>query len=174
MIIITHIQIRYISISITLQNLFLTFDLNFIIVNLPLSNITTGNMTENNDKKREEIFSRSVRAGKRTYFFDVKATKKGEYYLTVTESKRRFNSEQGKFFYEKFKIFLYKEDFEKFVTTMDETINFIVENNETASDSENISEINNDIDEEKSSLLDDDFITDTLDTIHTDIEFDDL
>ncbi|MEA3504243.1 MAG: DUF3276 family protein, partial [Bacteroidota bacterium] len=50
-------------------------------------------MTENNDKKREEIFSRTVRAGKRTYFFDVKATKKGEYYLTITESKRRFSNE---------------------------------------------------------------------------------
>ena len=54
-----------------------------------------------NKERREEIFSRAVRAGKRTYFFDVKATRANEYYLTITESKRRFNNEQGKFFYEK-------------------------------------------------------------------------
>ncbi len=58
------------------------------------------------NERREEIFSRAVRAGKRTYFFDVKATRANEYYITITESKRRFNNEQGKFFYEKHKIFL--------------------------------------------------------------------
>ncbi len=65
-------------------------------------------------EKRGEIFSKAVRAGKRTYFFDVKATKSQDYYLTITESIRRFNDEQGKFFYEKHKVYLYKEDFEKF------------------------------------------------------------
>ena len=76
-------------------------------------------------KRREDIFSKAVRAGKRTYFFDVKATRNDQYYLTITESKRRFQNEQGKFFYEKHKIFLYKEDFEKFVRGLDAAIRFI-------------------------------------------------
>ncbi len=76
-------------------------------------------------KHREDIFSKAVRAGKRTYFFDVKATRNDQYYLTITESKRRFQNEQGKFFYEKHKIFLYKEDFEKFVKGLDAAIRFI-------------------------------------------------
>ena len=76
-------------------------------------------------REREEIFSKAVRAGKRTYFFDVKATRSDEQYLTITESKRRFSNEQGKFFYEKHKIFLYKEDFEKFVKGLTDTLRFI-------------------------------------------------
>ena len=62
---------------------------------------------------RDEIYSEAVRAGKRTYFFDVKATRGSDLYLTVTESKKRFK-DNGDFFYEKHKLFLYKEDFEKF------------------------------------------------------------
>lgn len=81
--------------------------------------------TENKDRERGEIFSRAVRAGKRTYFFDVKATVGEEFYLTITESKRRFNNEQGKFFYEKHKLFLYKEDFEKFGNGFNDAIEFI-------------------------------------------------
>lgn len=73
---------------------------------------------------REEIHSKAVRAGKRTYFFDVKATKRNDYYLTITESKKRFNKD-GRFHYEKHKIFLYKEDFEKFSEGLLETIEFI-------------------------------------------------
>jgi hypothetical protein len=76
-------------------------------------------------QRREDIFSKAVRAGKRTYFFDVKATRNEQLYLTITESKRRFQNEQGKFFYEKHKIFLYKEDFEKFVKGLDAAIRFI-------------------------------------------------
>lgn len=77
---------------------------------------------ENSD--REEIFSKAVRAGKRTYFFDVKTTKLSDYYLTITESKKRFNNDD-KPFYEKHKLFLYKEDFEKFVEGLNETVDFI-------------------------------------------------
>lgn len=77
------------------------------------------------DRDREEIFSRTVRAGKRTYFFDVKATVADEQYLTITESKRRFNNEQGKFFYEKHKLFLYREDFEKFINGLNDAMEFI-------------------------------------------------
>jgi hypothetical protein len=79
----------------------------------------------NNDLNREEIYSRVIRAGKRTYFFDVKATRAGEQYLTITESKRRFNNDSGKFFYEKHKLFLYKEDFDKFALGLKEVIEFI-------------------------------------------------
>lgn len=79
----------------------------------------------NKDTNREEIYSRVIRAGKRTYFFDVKATRAGEQYLTITESKRRFNNEQGKFYYEKHKLFLYKEDFEKYSRGLSEVIEFI-------------------------------------------------
>lgn len=78
---------------------------------------------DNKDPK-DEVFSRAVRAGKRTYFFDVKATKSGEYYITITESKRRFDNDLGKFVYEKHKLFLYKEDFAKFATGLAQTVNF--------------------------------------------------
>ena len=77
--------------------------------------------------ERKEIFSKAVRAGKRTYFFDVKATKKEEFYLTITESKRKF-TDDGKIFYEKHKIFLYKEDFEKFSDGLSQVVDFISKN----------------------------------------------
>lgn len=73
-------------------------------------------------KRRDDIYSQSLRAGKRTYFFDVKSTKSEELYLTVTESKRRFSNDNGKLFYEKHKLFLYPEDFEKFTENLTETI----------------------------------------------------
>ena len=78
-----------------------------------------------NVERREEIFSQTIRAGKRTYFFDVKETRAEEKYLTITESKRRFSNEQGRFFYEKHKIFLYQEDFQKFVDGLNTVIKFI-------------------------------------------------
>lgn len=85
-------------------------------------------MSEEQEKtERGDLFSKPVRAGKRTYFFDVKSTKGNDYYLTITESKKRFGQD-GKFFYEKHKIFLYKEDFEKFVEGLNEAVNHIKEN----------------------------------------------
>jgi len=86
------------------------------------------NANEHGTYEREEIHSKAVRAGKRTYFFDVKATKRNDYYLTITESKKRFNRE-GRFFYEKHKIFLYKEDFDKFIENLNEVIDFIKTSN---------------------------------------------
>lgn len=77
---------------------------------------------------RPEIYSKSVRAGKRTYFFDVKSTRNDEYYLTITESKKRF-FENGGFKYEKHKLFVYPEDFEKFTSSLEDIIKFINENN---------------------------------------------
>lgn len=83
-------------------------------------------MGDFDNKEREEVFSKKVRAGKRTYFFDVKATRSGDYYLTLTESKKRL--EDGVFV--KHKIFLYKEDFEKFAEGFTETIDYIKANQE--------------------------------------------
>ena len=68
------------------------------------------------DREKEEVYSKAVKAGKRTYFMDVKETKAGDLYLTITESKRIFDENLNKFIYDKHKIFLYKEDFENFVT----------------------------------------------------------
>ncbi len=82
-------------------------------------------MEENNGNDREEIFSERVRAGKRTYFFDVKATRSNDYYLTITESKRKYK-EDG-YTYEKHKIFLYKEDFNKFVNALNSSVNHVKE-----------------------------------------------
>ena len=84
-------------------------------------------MMEANEMKneKEDLFSKAVRAGKRTYFFDVKTTKNDEKYLTITESKRRFDNDQNRFFFEKHKIFLYKEDFEKVSKALNDAINFI-------------------------------------------------
>jgi hypothetical protein len=76
---------------------------------------------ERSDK--EEVFTKVVRAGKRTYFFDVKSTRHEDLYLTITESKKRLGKE-GKMFYEKHKIFLYKEDFEKFTEGLREAVTF--------------------------------------------------
>lgn len=72
---------------------------------------------------REEIFSKKVKAGKRTYFFDIKSTRANDYYLTITESKRRVNGDS--FSYEKHKIFLYKEDFFKFVEALNESVDHV-------------------------------------------------
>lgn len=84
-------------------------------------------MSEENDNfQKDEIFSKSVRAGKRTYFFDVKSTRGNDLYLTVTESKRRYNDD-GTFRYEKHKLFLYKEDFEKFMDGFNEALDKIKE-----------------------------------------------
>lgn len=83
-------------------------------------------MADYDNKDREEVFSKKVRAGKRTYFFDVKATRSNDYYVTITESKKRL--EDGVFV--KHKIFLYKEDFEKFTEGLMETLNYVKENQE--------------------------------------------
>ncbi len=80
-------------------------------------------MEENKENGKEEIYSQRVRAGKRTYFIDVKSTKSNDYYLTITESKRRFKDDG--YFYEKHKIFLYKEDFNKFALALQNSIDHV-------------------------------------------------
>ena len=111
---------------------------------------------------KEEIFTKVVRAGKRTYFFDVKATRKDDYYLTITESKKRLGKE-GKVFYEKHKIFLYKEDFEKFSEGLKDAVTYIGngKNNSEAPEMASYSQIK----EEKSAVTTEEF---------TNVEFEDL
>src|SRR3954466_12490540 len=83
---------------------------------------TTNVAYENNDKKMESIYSKRIRAGKRrTYFFDVRATRGNDYYLTITESRKRFN-DNG---YDRHKIFLYKEDFNKFIKALTEAVDHV-------------------------------------------------
>ena len=77
-------------------------------------------------KEIEEIFSKSVRSGRRTYFFDVRSTRAEDYFLTITESKRDFN-EDGSPFYKKHKIYLYKEDFESFQNALSQVTKFIID-----------------------------------------------
>ena len=74
--------------------------------------------------EKEEIFSKVLRAGRRTYFFDVRATKAGDYYLTITESKK-FTNDDGSFHYKKHKIYLYKEDFSEFNSILSEMTDYI-------------------------------------------------
>ena len=111
---------------------------------------------------KEEIFTKVVRAGKRTYFFDVKATRKDDYYLTITESKKRLGKE-GKVFYEKHKIFLYKEDFEKFSEGLKDAVTYIGNGKDELKASEPVSVA--DIRDEKSSMVAEEF---------TNVEFEDL
>jgi hypothetical protein len=112
--------------------------------------------------QKEEIFTKVVRAGKRTYFFDVKATRKDDYYLTITESKKRLGKE-GKVFYEKHKIFLYKEDFEKFAEGFKGAVQYIDNGKDEFKTSVPVPDTK--ITEEKETLSSEEF---------TNIEFDDL
>lgn len=83
-------------------------------------------MSDNGTIEKEEIFSKVLRAGRRTYFFDVRATKANDYYLTITESKK-FTNEDGSFHYKKHKIYLYKEDFAGFNEILQEMTDYILE-----------------------------------------------
>ncbi|NNF83365.1 MAG: PUR family DNA/RNA-binding protein [Flavobacteriaceae bacterium] len=83
-------------------------------------------MKNNEMLEKEEIFSKVLRAGRRTYFFDVRATKAGDYYLTITESKK-FTNDDGSFHYKKHKIYLYKEDFSEFRSILGEMTDYIID-----------------------------------------------
>ncbi|WP_299523063.1 PUR family DNA/RNA-binding protein [Winogradskyella sp.] len=121
---------------------------------------------------KEEIYSKVLRAGRRTYFFDVRATKAGDYYLTITESKK-FTNDDGSFHYKKHKIYLYKEDFSEFREILSEMTDYIIREK----GEEVISERH-----QKDFKRDDDFVAqeaktpeDTQSTdSFTDISFDDI
>lgn len=120
---------------------------------------------ENSNYSREDIYSKAVRAGKRTYFFDVKSTRGNDLYLTITESKKRFHDD-GKHSYEKHKLFLYKEDFEKFSEGLQEAISMISdlkENNEQYQEPE-----------EKSAFMLDGSPQPDAEKQFTDVNFEDL
>ncbi|MFB6343085.1 DUF3276 family protein [Saccharicrinis sp. FJH62] len=124
---------------------------------------------EGSEKRdRDEVFSKIVRAGKRTYFFDVKKTrKKDDFYLTITESKKRFGND-GEFRYEKHKIFLYKEDFDKFREAFLESTEFV---NEAV---EGKIEIDSDGYSNDSELNTEEEVELTVSSGLTDVDFDDL
>tara|TARA_R110002012_G_scaffold139590_5_gene296990 strand:- start:1928 stop:2305 length:378 start_codon:yes stop_codon:yes gene_type:complete len=82
-------------------------------------------MSNHEMMEKEEIYSKVLRAGRRTYFFDVRATKAGDYYLTITESKK-FTNDDGSFHYKKHKIYLYKEDFTEFNEILKEMTNYVI------------------------------------------------
>ena len=83
-------------------------------------------MEENKQHVNEDIYSKVLRAGRRTYFFDVRSTKAGDYYLTISESKK-FTNEDGTFYFKKHKIYLYKEDFENFTNILGEMTKYIID-----------------------------------------------
>jgi len=83
-------------------------------------------MSDYGTRDNEEIFSKVLRAGRRTYFFDVRSTKAGDYYLTITESKK-FTNDDGSFHFKKHKIYLYKEDFEGFTDILNEMTSFVLQ-----------------------------------------------
>jgi len=113
-------------------------------------------------KNIEEIYSKSLRAGRRTYFFDVRSTKAGDYYMTITESKRDF-TEDGTPFYKKHKIYLYKEDFVQFQENLKNVSDFIIKEKgeKIISESKNIDK-KDDVDNQKSK------------TDFTEVNFEDL
>ena len=83
-------------------------------------------MSTHDMMEKEDIFSKVLRAGRRTYFFDVRSTKADDYYLTITESKK-FTNDDGSFHYKKHKIYIYKEDFSEFKDSLDEMMSFIID-----------------------------------------------
>ena len=83
-------------------------------------------MRENNFNDNEEIFSKVLKAGRRTYFFDVRSTRADDYYVTITESKK-FTEEDGSYHFKKHKIYLYKEDFKEFTDILGEMTNFVLQ-----------------------------------------------
>ncbi len=125
-------------------------------------------MGDHNTIEREEIFSKVMRAGRRTYFFDVRETKAGDYYLTITESKK-FTNDDGSFHYKKHKIFLYKEDFGEFKDTLEEMIGYVLD----AKGEEVISE-RHQKDYKKNGQEDHQSNGEASSSSFTDIEFDDI
>ena len=126
-------------------------------------------MGKNDMKGNEEIFSKVLRAGRRTYFFDVRATRAEDYYLTITESKK-FTNDDGSFHYKKHKIYLYKEDFEGFNAILNEMTDYILDEKgeEVISDRHQSDYVSTTIDNEKEEA------TTASAKAFTDVSFDDI
>ena len=124
--------------------------------------------------EKEEIFSKVLRAGRRTYFFDVRATKAEDYYLTITESKK-FSNDDGSFHYKKHKIYIYKEDFAEFREILSEMTDYIIneKGNEVISERHQKDfkkEYDNEVIASSNGEVDDIKLTESF----TDIDFDDI
>ena len=128
-------------------------------------------MAERNQRKYESVYSKTVRAGKRrTYFFDVKQTKGSDYYLTITESKKRF--EDGG--YERHKIFLYKEDFNRFLEGLNETVEHVKSDLMPDYDYDEYTRRHEEYLERKDQMMDDDASEDTVDEVIDDLDTEDV
>ncbi len=125
-------------------------------------------MRENDLLEKEEIFSKVLRAGRRTYFFDVRATRAEDYYVTITESKK-FTEEDGSFHFKKHKIYLYKEDFTAFAEILDEMTDFVLNNK-----GEEVISERHQKDYKKEYPTDNLSENGTTEKSFTDIEFDDI
>jgi predicted metal-dependent hydrolase len=126
-------------------------------------------MRENDMLEKEEIFSKVLRAGRRTYFFDVRATKAEDYYITITESKK-FTEADGSFHFKKHKIYLYKEDFAAFAEILEEMTSYVLNNKgEEVISERHQKDFKKEYDSEK---LEEDDIPST--SSFTNIEFDDI
>jgi len=125
-------------------------------------------MSEQHTMEQEEIQSKVMRAGRRTYFFDVRATKAGDYYLTITESKK-FTNDDGSYHYKKHKIYLYKEDFQDFRDNLEEMTDFIInEKGEEVISERHQKNYKKDEQQEETST------TDSAASDFTDVSFDDI
>ena len=133
-------------------------------------------MEDKDNKNRDDIFSKSVRAGRRTYFFDVRSTRADDYYMTITESKRH-TKEDGSVFYQKHKIYLYKEDFESFLESFKEVKDFVIKEKGTEiislENTDNNSD-NNDTDNKESVSASEEIVESSEDSVETDEENKDL
>lgn len=132
-------------------------------------------MGEKYAMEQEEIFSKVMRAGRRTYFFDVRATKAGDYYLTITESKK-FTNDDGSFHYKKHKIYLYKEDFHEFKDNLEQMIEYVIkEKGEEVISERHRRDYTKQEDKSSQSTIDADSNEDQpTKTNFTDLDFDDI
>jgi hypothetical protein len=126
-------------------------------------------MRENDMLEKDEIFSKVLRAGRRTYFFDVRATKADDYYITITESKK-FTEEDGSFHFKKHKIYLYKEDFTAFADILAEMTSYVLNNK----GEEVISERHQKDFKREYTSETENYEPSKIDKSFTDIEFDDI
>lgn len=131
-------------------------------------------MSDQYTMEQEEIFSKVMRAGRRTYFFDVRSTKAGDFYLTITESKK-FTNDDGSYHYKKHKIYLYKEDFSEFKDTLEEMINYVIdEKGEEVISERHQKDYKKESDEMPIAAEATQKMEETATTSFTDIEFDDI
>lgn len=120
------------------------------------------------DEKKDEIYSKALRAGRRTYFFDVRSTRADDFYLTITESKREFN-EDGSVYYKKHKIYLYKEDFKNFTENLNEMTEYIIKER-----GEEVISLKNEDKYSENDTEDKEQVTEEKSTDFTEVNFEDL